>query len=404
MSKVNPGSPALRAAIWAIAGAAATLITGWAALGSEAAEHLLVPLAVAIGLTVVAISLATRYLGRASLRLRFVGISVFAVVLGLANLAVLSVLMVVSEDDATLVGVLLIYATAVAIGGGTAAGRASSQAVERVSEAARKMAAGDLEARAGAVGGGPELERLASTLDEMAAELAAAGHRERAIEAQRRDLIVAVSHDLRTPLADLQAMAEAITDGVVTDPATIADYTGRMAASVESLGRLVDDLFEFVQLDGAAIEAERELARVDQVVEWAVAACDAHAALKGLELRTELGDAAAAECSPRLTRVLQNLLQNAIRHTPGDGTVVVCARQAGAEIEVAVEDTGEGIDAEAVERVFEPFWRGDAARATEGSGLGLALAQRIVESLGGRIEVESAPAEGSRFAVVLPAR
>jgi len=400
----RPGSATVQAAIWTIGGAAATLVIGWAALGGEAAEQLLAPLGVAIGITVVAISLAARFLGRASLRLRFVGISAFAVVLGLANLAVLSILMVVSEEDATLVGVLLVYATAVAIGGGLAVGRTSSRAVERISDAARQMAAGDLDARAGAVGGGPELERLAFSLDEMAADLAAAGRRERAIEAQRRDLIVAVSHDLRTPLADLQAMAEAITDGVVSDPPTVASYAGRMSASVESLGRLVDDLFEFVQLDGTAIEAERERARVDQVVGWAVAACDAHAALKGLELRTELGDAAAAKCSPRLTRVLQNLLQNAIRHTPGDGAVLVCARQAGSGIEVAVEDTGEGIDAEAVERVFEPFWRGDAARATEGSGLGLALAKRIVESLGGRIEVESAPARGSRFAVLLPTR
>jgi signal transduction histidine kinase len=404
MRSFERGSPTVQATIWTVGGAAATLLIGWIALGGEAAEHLLVPLGVALGLTVVAISFAARFVGRASLRLRIVGISAFAVLLALANLAVLSSLMLVSEEDATLVGVLLIYATAVAIGGGLAAGRTSSRAVERVSEAARQMAGGDLDARAGPVGGGPELERLASTLDEMAAGLAAAGRRERMVEAQRRDLIVAVSHDLRTPLADLQAMAEAITDGVVSDPATIAAYAGRMSTSVQSLGRLVDDLFEFVQLDSSAIEGEHERARVDEVVERAVAACDTYAALKGLELRTELGDAGAAECSPRLTRVLQNLLQNAIRHTPADGAVTVCARQAGAQIEVAVEDTGEGIDPEAVERVFEPFWRGDAARATEGSGLGLALAKRIVESLGGRIEVESAPARGSRFAVVLPAR
>jgi signal transduction histidine kinase len=397
-------APAAQAAAWAVAGAAATLVAGWAALGAEAAGHLLAPLAVAAGLTVAAISVAARFLGRASLRLRFVGISAFAVLLGLANLAVLSILMVVSEDDATLFAVLLLYAAAVAVGGGLAAARASSRAVECISSAAQSMAAGDLEARAGAVGGGPELERLAAGLDEMAASLAAARERERAIEAQRRDLIVAVSHDLRTPLADLQAMAEAITDGVVADRRTVAEYAGSMAASVESLGRLVDDLFEFVQLDGAAIEAERELARVDQVVGWAVAACDAHAALKGLELHTELGDVGSVECSPRLTRVLQNLLQNAIRHTPADGSVRVCARQAGAEIEVAVEDTGDGIEPAAVTRVFEPFWRGDAARATDGSGLGLALARRIVESLGGRIEVESEPKLGSRFSVVLPAR
>ena len=100
--------------------------------------------------------------------------------------------------------------------------------------------------------------------------------------------------------------------------------------------------------------------------------------------------------------MLQNLLANAIRHTPSDGTIRVSACRHGTAIELAVEDSGDGIDADAVERVFEPFWRGDTARAGEGSGLGLALAKRIVESLDGEIAVESRPAAGSRFAVRLP--
>jgi signal transduction histidine kinase len=100
--------------------------------------------------------------------------------------------------------------------------------------------------------------------------------------------------------------------------------------------------------------------------------------------------------------VLQNLLQNAIRHTPADGAVRVEARRRPNGVEVAVEDTGEGIPPDVLGKVFDPFWRGDAARTTPGSGLGLALAKRIVEALGGDIRVESAPAAGSRFAVILP--
>jgi signal transduction histidine kinase len=100
--------------------------------------------------------------------------------------------------------------------------------------------------------------------------------------------------------------------------------------------------------------------------------------------------------------VLQNLLQNAIRHTPVDGSVRMEAHRRDEWIELVVQDTGEGIDAEALEHVFEPFWRGDAARSGPGSGLGLALARRIVEALGGQIVVESAPARGARFAVLLP--
>ena len=391
------------AAAWAVGGAVVALAVGLLALGREATADLIPPLAVSGVLTVVATGVASQKLTRGSLRARFVGIAAFAVVLALVNLFVLASLMLVSEEDAKVVAVLMIYAASVAIGGGLVAGRSSAVAIERISSTARQMADGDLDARAGAVGGGAELERLGETLDQMASRLATAQRRERAVEAQRRDLIVAVSHDLRTPLADLQAMAEAIEDRVVSDPATVAEYAARMNVSVDSLARLVDDLFEFVSIDASAIEAERERLRLGQVVDRAVAACDGQAALKGLHLRTELGDAATEECSPRLTRVLQNLLANAIRHTPADGTVSVQAHRENGELELAVTDNGEGIDAASLERIFDPFWRGDAARTSDGTGLGLALAKRIVESLGGRIEVESEPTAGARFAVVVPA-
>lgn len=395
-------APAAITAAWAVCAALLTLGVGALVLGTTDAEHLVVPLGVSIALTVGAIAVAARWLSGTTLRLRFLGTSLFATVIGLVNLVVLASLMAVSEKDAEIVAVLLIYATGVAIGGGLAAGRASGTAIERISAAARRMAEGDLDARAGPVGGGRELEQLGATLDEMASELGEAQRRERSIERQRRDLIVAVSHDLRTPLADLQAMAEAIEDGVVADHETVTAYAGRMSASVESLTRLVDDLFEFVQLDAEAIAAETERARVEEVVSWALNACNGQAALKGLELSTDLGGLAAMPCSPRLTRVLQNLLANAIRHTPSDGTVRVCASRCAGGLELAVEDSGEGIEAESVERIFEPFWRGDAARSTDGSGLGLALAKRIVESLGGEIAVESTPSLGSRFAVRVP--
>ncbi|MGH2954655.1 MAG: HAMP domain-containing sensor histidine kinase [Solirubrobacterales bacterium] len=399
MSRVPP---LLLAGLAAVLGALVTLAIALAALDPTDVEHLLVPLAVAVALTVAVTAIATRTLGGASLRLRFVAIAAFATLIGLVNLGVLAALMAVSDKDATMLAILLAYALAAAVGAALAVARASTAAVERLSATARGMAEGDLEARAGSVGGGAELDALASTLDDMAARLGASLERERAIEAQRRDLIVAVSHDLRTPLADLRAMTEAIADRVVDDPDTIRRYSARIADSVDSLAAMVDDLFEFVQLDAGAIEAERERARVEQVVRSAVSACDAQASEKGLMVRTELGDAGDLACSPRLTRVVHNLLQNAIRHTPADGTVLVAARRDENGLELAVEDSGEGIDPAHAERVFEPFWRGDAARSGEGSGLGLALAKRIVDALGGRITVESEPARGSRFAVLLP--
>ncbi len=225
--------------------------------------------------------------------------------------------------------------------------------------------------------------------------------RERALEAQRRDLISAVSHDLRTPLASLRAMAEAIDEEVVRDPPTLRRYAAEIRRSAESLGTLVDDLFELVQLESEALEVEAQRATVEEVVASALAACGAHAHRKGLRLETELNGAADAPCSPRVGRVLQNLVQNAIRHTPADGTVRVEAERRPGALRLTVSDTGEGIPPDSLERIFDPFWRGDAARATAGSGLGLALSKRIIESLGGEIEVDSDPARGSRFAVRL---
>ena len=400
MSRLS--SPAV-VAISAALGGLVTLGIGVLVLGREEAGHLVVPILIAIALTVVATAIAVPWLARASLRVRFASVAALASAIGLANLVLLSREMVVDEHDALLIAVLVAYAAAAAIGVGLAAARSSSAALGLIASRAQALAAGDLGQRLGSVGGGPELEQLASTLDATAARLEESLRRERAVEAQRRDLIVAVSHDLRTPLAELRAMAEAIEDGVVEDdPATIRLYSARMSTAVTSLGELVDDLFEFVQLDAGAIEAETERARLDEVVRSAIAACDGRATDKGLLLRTDLGPAASAACSPRLTRVVQNLLQNAIRHTPVDGTVLVAARQDANGIELAVSDDGEGIDPAVADRIFEPFWRGDVARASDGSGLGLAVAKRIVEALGGSIAVESEPRQGSRFAVLLP--
>jgi signal transduction histidine kinase len=365
-------------------------------------KHLALLLLPAAALTATVTALGAGILARSSVRARMLAVAGLGTAVGLANLGVLAALMFVSSHDAAQLAILLVYSSAAGIAGAVVAARASADALRRLDATAQRLAHGDLSARLGELGAGPELDRLATALDQMATRLEGSMARERALESQRRDLITAVSHDLRTPLSSLRAMVEAIDDRVVDDQATIDRYVGEMRGAIESLVALVDDLFELVQLDAGAIQAETERARLDEVVRLALRACDRPATEEGPALRLRLNGAAAMPCSPRLTRVVQNLLQNAIHHTPADGTVSIEAHDRGGRLALAVKDTGKGIAPESLERVFEPFWRGDEARRGAGSGLGLTLSKRIVEALGGEIRVESEPARGSRFAIELP--
>ncbi|MDQ3914435.1 MAG: HAMP domain-containing histidine kinase [Actinomycetota bacterium] len=389
--------------IAACAGALTTLVVARGA-GMRGGElvHLVELLLPAIAATVVAAALAAPLLRRATVRTRFVALALIGVIVAVANLGVLSALMLV-KHDAALIASLIAYSGAAGVGAAVALSRSFRAGVERVAEGAEALGRGDLSTRIGPVDGGPELSQLGRTLDEMAARLEETIAAEQRAVAIRNDLITAVSHDLRTPLAGLRAMVEAIDDGVVDDRDTFRRYAGEMRRSLDALVALVDDLFELVQLDAGAIRAESERATLDEVVGSVLAACGAQAVEKGVSVETALGGAEATFVSPRLTRVLQNLVQNAIRHTPSDGTVRIVGRRVRDSVELAVEDEGEGIPKESLVRVFEPFWRGDASRAERGAGLGLALAKRVVEALGGRLDVDSTVGRGSRFAVVVPA-
>ncbi|HEY7668316.1 MAG TPA: HAMP domain-containing sensor histidine kinase [Actinomycetota bacterium] len=389
----------------AAAGALAALAVG-AAMGMSAGDlaHLVVPLAVSTVVTVAAALAANVALAKSPLRYRFLVVAALGAGVALANLAVMAQLMLVSRHDLTIVMLLVVFAAATAIALALVLASGSVRAVDRLVVGARRIGDGELDAPIGTLDAGPELDELAASLDEAAARLSLARARERNAEQMRRDLIVAVSHDLRTPLASMRAMVEAIDDGVVDDTATVRRYAGEMRRSVEQLVAMVDDLFELTQLDAGAIEVETERASLDDVVRSAVSAVASDARRKGLEVVTDLGGAPEATCSPRLVRVLQNLLVNAVRHTPQDGTVRVEAAVVERRLLVAVEDSGEGIAEGDLPRVFEPFFRADAARQGPGSGLGLALAQRIVQAIGGSIAVENVPASGARFEVELPTR
>jgi signal transduction histidine kinase len=387
----------------ASAGIGGSVVTS-AALGMDASEtaHMAAALVPAALATVAAAILAPRALAHASLSTRLIAVAIVAIVVALANLAVLATDMVVSGHDAKLLAVLLVYALAAGVTLAVSLARTLAPSFRRLARTADALGRGDLDARVGELAGGAELDALATTLDQMAGRLQRAEASRRESEEMRSALITAVSHDLRTPLASLRAMVEAIDDGVVDDPQTVARYVGEMRGAVQQLSTMVDDLFELTQLDAGAIERETRRARLQDVVASVVATVEPHVAAKSLTLQADLGAAADVPCSPWMTRVLQNLLMNAVRHTPADGTVRLAAERHGGQLELSVEDTGDGIRPEDLERIFEPFFRADPARSGPGAGLGLALARRIVEALGGRITADGSAGTGARLAVVLP--
>jgi signal transduction histidine kinase len=207
-------------------------------------------------------------------------------------------------------------------------------------------------------------------------------------ERARRDLVAAVSHDLRTPITSLRLLAEAIDDDIV-DADTRREYLARMTTHVRALSAMIADLFELSRLEAGDIRWSMQRVPLDELVAETVDALRPHAEAGGVAVRTELDPVLhAARAHPeQLQRVLFNLIQNAIRHTPADGSVVVRAESADGEVQIEVADTGEGIAEPDRDRVFDAFFRGgaQAARGDVGAGLGLAISRAIVEAHGGRI-------------------
>ncbi|MCW2987401.1 MAG: hypothetical protein JWM24_339 [Solirubrobacterales bacterium] len=209
------------------------------------------------------------------------------------------------------------------------------------------------------------------------------------IEEARRQLVAAASHDLRTPLASLRLLVESIDDGVATGE-TRDRYLKEIRTHVAVLSDLIDDLFELSRIEAGDISWTMRQVELRELIGDTVAAMRAPAAERGVTIAAELpaGDVVAEANAEKVQRVLFNLIQNAIRHTPADGSVTVRARADGSGVEVEVADDGEGVPAGDGERVFEAFYRGDAARGEDGAGLGLAISRAIVEAHGGRIWLE----------------
>jgi signal transduction histidine kinase len=224
----------------------------------------------------------------------------------------------------------------------------------------------------------------------------------RQVEEARRGLVAAASHDLRTPLASLRLLVEAVDDGVAGEDRD--RYLGEIRTHVAVLSDLIDDLFELSRIEAGDISWTMRRVELGDLIGDTVAAFRTSAEERGVHLAAELpGEEVVAEAdAEKVQRVLYNLIQNAIRHTPADGSVTVRAKGGPSEVEVEVADSGEGIPAGQNERVFDAFYRGDSARDGDGAGLGLAISRAIVEAHGGRIWLEDGH-PGTRVRFTLPA-
>ena len=249
-----------------------------------------------------------------------------------------------------------------------------------------------------------EIGALARSADSMAEQLAEGERARAASEAARRQLVASVSHDLRTPIASLRLLVEAVDDGIV-DESTRRRYLATMQTHIGALSAMIDDLFELSRIEAGDIEWSMRQVELAVLVDETVAAMRPEARARRVEVRSELDDAPlSARADPeKIQRVLFNLIRNAIRHTPADGSVTVRAEARPEAVQIEVADTGDGILDEDRARVFEPFYRGggEAARDSEGAGLGLAICRAIVETHGGHIWI--GPSEqGTRVSFSLP--
>lgn len=330
-----------------------------------------------------------------------------AYALGLAvmliNILLVSMPMFISEHDAKFLIVMIVFAGIVALGFGYWLSRSITTALAELAASAKRFAAGNLDERA-RVHSGDEIERVADSFNMMAAQLQSSFVRQKELEQARRDVVAAVSHDLRTPLAALRATIEAINDGVVTDPATIRTYLQSAQSQIGDLSSLVNDLFELSQLDAGAANWQTEPSSLHDLISDTLASLQAPASEKEVRLvgKVDQNVDPVQMNSHQIQRVLYNLITNAIRHTPAQGVIDVQARRADDKtVQVDVTDSGEGIPESDLPFVFERFYRGDKSRSTSGAGLGLAIAKRIVESHGGTISVTSRNGSGSRFSFTL---
>jgi len=342
-----------------------------------------------------------------SLRWTLSGTYALASLLTFINVWLTARLMFASEHDLLLATVLLAFAGGIAIVLGVFFATTFAERLTRLEAATRAIEEGDFAARA-AIPGRDEVAALAQSFNQMAQRLQTADQKQRELDALRRDLVAWAGHDLRTPLASIRLLVEALADGVATDEQTVQQYLVQAKKQIDRLSLLVEDLFQVSQLDTGSLPLQLEAASLSDLISDTLESFSALAA----QNRVTLSGSAAPGVDPlmmdvqRMGRALNNLVSNALRHTPPEGRVDIHAGLTDDGVLLSISDTGEGISPDDLPHIFERFYRGEKSRsrASGGAGLGLAITRGIVEAHGGSIRVESVPGKGTVFTIVLPRR
>jgi signal transduction histidine kinase len=345
-------------------------------------------------------------LRRASLRLSLIAVGAIAVLAVVAGTLGTANAMFISQHDLGVVVMVCAVAGLVAFGFSWLLGRQVEAGSLALRQAARSL--GQEEGGFSAPDGpmAAELAALSRDLAATAKTLQDSRERERRVEQSRRELVAWVSHDLRTPLAGLQAMAEALQDGIAADPAR---YHRQIHAEATRLCAMVEDLFELSRIQSGTLSLSLDLVEAGDLVSDMVASMEPLAQARGVRLvgrSTQAAGSLLLQADAReLSRALANLVTNAIRHTPENGRVLVTAAAEPDGVLLTVADGCGGIPEADLACVFDLAWRGTKARtpgADGGAGLGLAIVRGIVDAHHGGVSVVNADG-GCRFEIRLPA-
>jgi signal transduction histidine kinase len=345
-----------------------------------------------------------------SLRWSLLMIVLITAVLIMVNVWVTARLMFISQHDLVLTIALLVFAGLTALIFGLFVTRTITERIEVLSRASERLAEGKFDTRL-EVMGSDELAALIQTFNWMADNLQKIDQQKKMVDETRRDLIAWVSHDLRTPLTSIRVMLEALADEVVTDPDTMARYVHSSLSEIRHLSRLIDDLFELAKLDTQRLEAHYDMSSLKDLISDVLSSTQARAEHRQITLvGTVSEDLDPVYMAPdKIQRVLHNLIDNALRHTPPHGEVTIRAGREGDQVRVEVHNTGSAVDRAHVNHLFDSFYRGDSSRVRDedgrrGTGLGLAIARGFVEAHRGKIWVDSRADTGTTFSFTLPLR